>query len=287
MYPESQDAAAAPLGGEDYGSSQSNIATHLEGLIPLVLIIIIGLFLALKFDVIDNTTPIIGPLADMINIGDEKTKMLIIGSTSQEVIDILNDNRDIIDYDLKTTQTLERNPEDQLAYYSIVMLDQSEEANKEVSKKLGEAVQKFVKNGGKLIVVKDSGIRRPDTFDVIGWKNTFGDVVPVDCDRVINNQPSCTNRLVVSGKLYREEEKHKIMEGIEIFPADPLRNATFETFDVAVNGKEIAYIQSSGIDRKTYPAIVEKQLVIGKSIYFNYNPGITRGIFESTLDYLR
>jgi len=213
--------------------------------------------------------------------------MLIVGSTSQEVIDILNDNRDIIDYDLKTTQTLERNPKEQLAQYKIVMLDQSEEANKEVSKKFGEAIQQFVKNGGSLITVKDSGIRRPDTYDVIGWQNTFGDVIPVKCDRIINDQPTCTNRLLIRGKIFREDEQHPIMEGIEVFPADPNLNANFESFDIAVDGKELAYIQSSAIDKKSYPAIVEKNLFIGKSIYFNYNPGKTRGIFESTLDYLK
>jgi len=286
MYPEGSESAA-PAGGDSFDSPGSRIGMHLEGLVPIVLIIVIGLFLAIRFEVIDSNTPVIGSVIDAIHINPGKTKMLIIGSTSQEVIDALNDRRDIIEYSIKTTDTLERNPVEQLANYEIVMLDQSEEANKEVSKKLGEAVQKFVKNGGKFILVKDSGIRRPDTYDVIGWRNTFGDIVPVECDRVFNNQPSCTNRIVVSGKLYREDERHKIMQGIDVFPTDPLRNATFETFDVSVTGREIAYIQSGNIDKKTYPAIVEKNLVIGKSIYFNYNPGITKGIFESTLDYLR
>src|SRR3989344_3053062 len=213
--------------------------------------------------------------------------MLVIGSASQEVIDILNDNRDIIDYRLLTTQALEANPSAELAQYDIVMLDQSEEASKEASRKLGEAVQNFVKGGGKFILVLDSGIRRPDTSDVIGWKNTFGDVGPVECDRVINNQPTCTNRIIVRGTLNREDEDHPIMAGIEIFPADPLRVATFEVFDVAVNGRELAYIQSAATDKKSYPAIVEKNLLIGKVIYFNYNPGVTRGVFESTLEYLR
>src|SRR3989344_1929975 len=170
--------------------------------------------------------------------------MLVIGSTSQEVINILNDNRDIIDYRLLTTQALEANPSAELAQYDIVMLDQSEEASKEASRKLGEAVQNFVKGGGKFILVMDSGIRRPDTSDVIGWRNTFGDIIPVDCDRVINNQPSCTNRLFVTGKLYRQDEDSKIMEGIDIYPAEPYRNAVFTTFDVGYNGKEIAYIKS-------------------------------------------
>ncbi len=285
MYPEGADAGAQAA---DLGEPLAErFGVHLEGLVPLVLIVIIGLFLAIRFDVIDSNTPLIGGIVDTLNIGEGKTRMLVIGSTSQEVVDALNQRRDIIEYSIKTTDTLERNPEEQLVNYSIVMLDQSEEANKQVSKKLGEAIQKYVKNGGKFILVKDSGIRRPDTYDVIGWRNTFGDIIPVECDRIFNNQPSCTQRIVVRGKLYREDERHKILQGIDTFPVDPNLDATFETFDVSVTGRELAYLQSVGVDKKTYPAIVEKNLVIGKSIYFNYNPGITKGIFESTLDYLR
>ena len=287
MFPEGSDAGAGG-GAADYDAPAGpRISRHLEGLIPLILILIIGFFLAVRFDVIRSDTPVLGAVVDVFESGQGKTKMLVIGSTSQEVIDILNDNRDVIDYDLKTPQTLERNPKEQLSPYKIVMLDQSQESNKEVSRKLGEAIQDFVKGGGKFILVLDSGIRRPDTLDVIGWKNTFGDVVPVECDRVINNQPTCTNRIIVRGTLNREDEDHPIMEGIEIFPADPLRVATFETFDIAVDGRELAYIQSAATDKKSYPAIVEKNLLIGKVIYFNYNPGVTRGVFESTLKYLR
>ncbi len=286
MYPEGGDGGAAPA--DDFGGPlQSKFGTHLEGLIPLILILIIAFFLAVRFDVIDPSTPILGTVVDVFQSGSNPTKMLIVGATSREVIDILNDNRDIVDYDLKTTQSLERNPREILANYEILMLDQSEEANKEVSKKLGEAIEKFVKSGGKFILVKDSGIRRPDTFDVIGWKNTFGDIVPVECDRIINDQPTCTNRFTVNGRLLRQDEDHPIMEGIEIAPADPLRTYTFQVFDVGVNGKEIAFIEGSSLDRKEFVGIVEKNLVIGKSIYFNYNPGKTRGVFESTLDYLR
>ena len=150
MYPEGR--GTAPPEDDFEGGVQSKFGTHLEGLIPVILILIRGFVLAFRFDVIDSHTPIIGPIVDVFDSGSKATKMLVIGSSSQEVIDILNDNRDIIDYDLRTTLSVERNPEDILANYEIVMLDQSEEANKEVSKKLGEAVQKFVKNGGKFIL---------------------------------------------------------------------------------------------------------------------------------------
>jgi len=246
----------------------------------LLLAIIIGV-------VVFSYIFVVQPELEKIELDSQKTKMLVIGASSQEVIDILNGNRDIIDYDLKTTQTLERNPREIIAKYDIVMLDQSEEANKEVSKKFGEAIQIFVNNGGKFILVKDSGTRRPDTVDVIGWRNTFGDIIPVECNRNVKDQPTCTNRRIIQGKILRQDEDHPIMEGIETFPSDPLRNATFESFKVALSGKEIAFIQSSSIDSSIFVGIAEKPLVVGKSIYFNYNPGKTRGIFESTLDYLR
>lgn len=286
MYPEGGNE---PAPAADYSEPlPQRIGAHLEGLIPIILILIIGFFLALKFGVIDNRTPIIGTLADVLQpiAGQGKVRMLIIGSTSQEVVDIINERRDKIEYLIRTTDSLERNPVEQLANFDIVMLDQSEEANKEVSKKLGEAMQRFVKNGGKLILVGDSGIRRPDTFDVIGWRNTFGDIIPVECDRVANNIPTCTNPLLVNGKLLRSDERHRIMQGIDQYPADPFRNATFRVLDVTPTGRELAYIQSAGLDKKQYPAVVEKNLVIGKVIYFNYNPGVTRGIFESTLNYI-
>ena len=286
MYPSGPEQEAASSGGFDE-PIQNKISAHLEGVVPLVLIVIIGLFMAMNFGVIDRNTPILGALADTADLHGGKTKMLLLGSSSQEVVDILNDNRDIIDLDQKTLDSVERNPTEILADYKIVMLDQSQEADKEVTKKVGDAIERYVKNGGKFIIVMDSGIRRPDTFDVIGWRNTFGDIIPVDCDRVINNQPSCTNRVFVTGKLYRQDESSKIMQGIDVYPAEPYRNAVFTTFDVSETGREIAYLKSEGIDGKSYPAIVEKKLVIGKSIYFNYNPGLTRGVFESTIDYLR
>lgn len=285
MYPPGPEADLPPAASYDE-SLQTKITSHLEGVVPIVLIIIIGLFIAINFDVINRNTPILGALADIADFKGGKTKMLLLGSSSQQVIDILNDNRDIIDMDQRTLDSIERNPSEILADYKIVMLDQSEESNKEVTKKVGEAVQRYVKNGGRLILVMDSGIRRPGTFDVIGWRNTFGDVVPVECDRIINNQPSCVNRQFVTGKLLREDEDNRIMQGIDVYPAEPYRNAVFTTFDVTPTGKEIAYIKSEN-NGKSYPAIVEKRLVIGKSIYFNYNPGTTRGIFESTLYYLR
>mgnify|MGYP001598953331 CR=1 FL=1 len=285
MYPQ---GGAEPL--DDYpqggGSFPSNVGFHLEGFIPIILVIIILLFLAIRFDVIDSNTPVIGPLADLFEGSAKPSQMLILGATSQEVIDTLNQNDDLVRYVIRTPESLTRSPREILSQYDIVMLDQSQEANKEVAREVGEEIQRYVNTGGKLIVVLDSGIRRPGAFDVIGWENTFGDIVPVSCDRIIEEIPVCLNRLNVRGKLYSVDDDHPIMRGIPVFPAQPGFDAVFEVFDVSPLGKELAFIQDP-YTKKSFPAVVEKPSLVGKSIYFNYNPGITRGIFESTLRYLK
>ncbi|MFH1696610.1 MAG: hypothetical protein ABH854_01750 [Candidatus Diapherotrites archaeon] len=282
MYPE-EGGGGEPAGG----GGLPKIGYNLEGLIPVVLIVVIGFFVAVFFGVITSNTPLVGPIANLLTGGGQPAQMLIIGATSQEVIDVLDDSRDLVRYVVKTPETMERNPDQQLGYYDIVMIDQSEQSNKSVSRELGQAIESYVKKGGKLIVVKDSGTTRPGTPDVAGWMNTFGKgLVPVECDRQINDQPTCQSKIYVRGKVFAEDEKHPIMRGIPVAPVDPNMFIDFDVFDVTPVGKEIAYIQEAST-KKTYTAIVEKTGLIGKSIYFNYNPGKTRGIFESTLRYLK
>ncbi len=287
MYPESTSMPEPP--GEYFGGGggiRNLLGYHLEALIPIILILVIGFFLAIKFGLITSSTPVVGVAADWLG-GEKPAEMLIIGSSSPEVLDVLNASRDLVHYRMIVDATqLDRNPKDQLANYGIVMIDQSEQADKTISRRLGEAIENYVKAGGKLIVVKDSAIRRAGAYDIIGWEATLGDVVPVRCDRVISNIPTCLAPQAAMGEILRLDEDHRIVKGIERVPADPGQLILVETFDVTVTGNEIAYFQEAGYPR-TYPAIVEKNLIIGKSIYFNYNPGTTRGILENTLRYLK
>lgn len=287
MYPE---GGAEPAGGDylppEGGGFSGKIGYHLEGLIPLILIIVILLFLAIRFDIISSSTPVLGPVADIFEGGAQPAKMLIIGATSQEAIDVLNKHERLVRYVVRTPESLDRSPREIIANYDIVMLDQSQQANKEVSFELGQAIQQYVSTGGKLIVVLDSGIRRPGAYDVIGWENTFKDIVPVSCDRIVDEVPVCINKITVRGKLYSIDDDHPIMRGIPVFPADPGFNAVFETLDVSPKGRELAFIEDP-FTKKSFPGVVEKPSLVGKSIYFNYNPGITEGIFVGTINYLK
>lgn len=275
MYPEGEQAPAAP----DYPAPgfKSRLTANLEGLIPLILILIIVAYAGDRIGL--WSIPFLG--------AKEPIRMLVIGDMSHDLKRILDEDRDIVRYSVRSADSMRVAPKDQLAQYKIVMLNQSTLADKTVSRSLGEAIQDWVKQGGKLIVVLDSGIYRQGAVDVIGWQATFGDLMPVSCDYEKDMVPSCTRPVRVTGRIYRLDWKHRIMEGIEIAPAEPDLALFLETYNVTPTGNQIAYIQSA-TNNAYYPGIVEKTWFgIGKVIYFNYDPGKTKGILENTLEYLR
>lgn len=282
MYPDEGGAevAPAPVGG-------GRITRNLEGLIPLILIIIIAAFLGHKFGLWE--IPFLG--------AGKPVQMLVIGEPSVHLIADLDNQRDLVYYQVKHASDLEFAPKEQLAQYDIVLLDQHLGATpyaKSVSRTLGEALENYVRTGGKLIVVMDSGIYRSGGIygtavatDVTGWKATFGDIIPVECHLSMNGRPSCVQPIVLSGKVHRIDFDHKIMEGIEVAPSDPAYGPlSIVTFDIRPTGNQVASIKNIAT-ASYYPGIVEKRLLIGKVIYFNYDPAMTPGIWQNTLEYLR
>lgn len=287
MYPEG-DAGPAPAGDYGYGEDiKSKLTRNLEGLIPLILIIIIAVFLAHKFDIIN--IPFLG--------GNEPIQMLVVGMPSVDMLVMLDQDKGLVNYRVKDAASLNVSPDEQLAQYDIVVLDQhlgGTAYEHSVSRQFGEALQNYVRTGGKLITVMDSGIYQSGGItgtaiasDVIGWKATFGDVIPVECDRSLNDLPTCTDQQPMTARLFRGDFDHRIMEGIEVAPADPrYPPLQLYTFKVKPLGNEVAYLKS--VAYPTYfPGIVEKNLIVGKSIYFNYDPALTPGVWQNTMEYLR
>ncbi len=261
---------------------------NLEGLIPIILIVVIGFLLLARIGVLDSSTPVIGSLVSAIS-PNQSASVLIIGAPSPEMINVLNANKDLVGKPvIRAAEAFTRDPINQLSTYNIIIMDQSGQINKEISRQLGDALQSFVKTGGKLIIVKDSAIQRPGALDILGWKANFGDIVPVNCDIVLDGQPTCKRPLAVVGVIWRQDFKHPIMQGIERVPAEAEAGyLVLETFDVGVTGNEISYIEDARTGQ-SYPGIVEHaQIGGGKVIYFNYNPGITPGILENTIKYLK
>ncbi len=281
MYPED---AGEPAQG---GGMKSGVTRNLEALIPLILIVIIAAFLGHRFGL--WTIPFLG--------GQNQVQMLVIGQPSIDLLADLDNQRDLVYYRVKDASDLDAAPQEQLAQYDIVLLDQHmgiTPYDKSVSRSFGEALENYVKTGGKLITIMDSGIYRSGGIygtgvasDVIGWRATFGDIIPVECDLGPNNIPTCKLPISTTAKIHRLDFDNPIMEGIEVAPADPRYGPlNILTFKVKPTGNQVAYIKHIA-DASNYPGIVEKTLLIGKSIYFNYDPAITPGIWQNTLEYLR
>ncbi|MDO8625244.1 MAG: hypothetical protein Q7R47_04110 [Candidatus Diapherotrites archaeon] len=275
MYPEQGGGAAEDAGPiESFRSRASNI----ESLIPIIIVLIIAVYAGAKFGFFSLPLP---------GLGDEPVRLLVVGDPSPALKAILDEDRDLVRYTIRDAGSLSVSPKDQLSQYKILLIDQSNSADKSVSRVFGDAVQDWVKTGGKLIVVKDSAIYRNGASDVIGWKATFGDIMPVECQYEKDYIAACARPIHVTAKIFQQDFKHKIMQGIEVAPADPDGVLFLETFNVVPIGNQIAYIQNVTTPA-WYPAVVEKTWFgIGKVIYFNYDPGATKGIFENTLKYLR
>ncbi|MCX6802695.1 MAG: hypothetical protein NT067_06315 [Candidatus Diapherotrites archaeon] len=215
-------------------------------------------------------------------------KMLIIGKPSPETLEALGNSKDLAEFVVKDEAFLSQNALEKLADYNIVMLDQSGQESKMLSSAAAEALSAFAEKGGKLIVVKNSGIYSPDAPEIIGWTANFGsEIVPVDCVFTRENKPSCTLPVNVTAVLERVDYDHPIMLAIDRVPeTKDMPYLSLETFPVSATGNEIAIIKDAN-STKYYPGIAEKTGILGKSIYFNYNPGLTPAILRNTLRYLQ
>jgi len=247
----------------------------METLKPIILLSVLFLIL-----VSGCQNPIVDP-----NDYERPARVLIIGTSSQEVLNVMNNYPDLVDYIVQDASALGENPMNQLLQYDIIILDQSQQSDKAVSRVLGEAIANYVNNGGNLITVMDSGIYRKGAPDIVGWYSTFNDTIPVRCDRVLDNQPICEKKISVYGIIRVVEIDHNTVNGIEQVPQNPDLRLRLETFDLSVVGKEIAYIEDPATHYK-YPGIIENRMLIGKSIFFNYNPGLTPEILKNTLQYM-
>ncbi len=299
VFPGDEDIATGYPGDEIMPERMAKPAKKIDKriVIAVIAVIVIVAVLVVFSDPIISGINKIG-MVDIPGIGgNNQTQMLIIGQPSTGLITELDNQRDLIYYRIKDAADLDVNPAEQLAQYDVILLDQHLGAtpyDKSVSRALGEAIENYVMAGGKLVVVMDSGIYRSGgeygtgiANDVIGWKETFGNLIPVECDEVAQGILTCTQPVMVSGTIERLEQDSEIMKGIETAPADPrYEPLNILTFDVKPLGEQVAYINSTE-ETKNYPGIVEKNLIIGKTIYFNYDPAITPGIWQNTLEYLR
>lgn len=275
------DPGPAPVGVP--GFSRFN----LEGLIPLVLLVIIGIASLNYFGVID---------IPFLPRGAQHMQVLYIGQPTLGEKVVLDNLTYMLTYRVMNAASFGNNPGEELSQYDLVILNQTL-TDKSVSVAFGEAVKNYVQKGGKLVIVSNSGIYQSVGFggytstDVVGWRANFGEIVPVECILGPDSVPVCAQgrEINVVGRIRRQVFDHPIMMGIELSPPVTQPPYTMRVLDVQTGqgSRTIAYIQSENTP-KSYPAIVEKKsFPFGTVVYFNYDPGLTPGILTNTIRYLR
>ena len=268
---------AYPEGGEYYpaeayygGSGKSH---YLESVVPLVLILIVGFLVALNLGFLDRV-----PLIEGIT-GEKVSNVLLVGTPSSETRSVLTSE------DAKASKINVAGPIDpenvfkqNLANYNIVLI----QGNPFMPRHVRETLKEFVQKGGKLIIVQNAATQVKGSTEASDWSYVFGETVPVKCSLSPTDKPgACTTIISVQGQFFPLDQEHAIVKGIS---ATETRG--WQILNVTSTGRDIAFIR--GTDNKFYNAItVQTNLVGGKVVYFNYDPGLLRGVLLNTVDWLK
>jgi len=258
-----------------YADSGGGLSAHLEGVVPLILILVVGLLVAVNLNVVD-----IGGLP----FSDSQSSILIVGNPSAETVNALQ-SFDARGMNISTTTLGNVNSilPGTLAGFDTIIL----EGNQFLGRTARSEVLKFVNKGGRLVVVKNAATRVEDDASILGWEYIFGDTMPVACAPFVHGDSgSCKTVLTVEGKfLPAGQTSHPILQGVKVYPQTGFD--TWQVLDVTPLETPIAFIQTA--ENNLYPAIVVRQNVFGgKIIYFNYSPGKANmtGVFLNALEWL-
>jgi hypothetical protein len=283
MYDEGADA-----GGPAPAIGAAVKRFNLEGLIPLILLVIIGVASLNYFGLID---------VPYLPKGSARVQVLFIGEPSLGERVVMDNLSYFLTYRTRAADSFGNASSEELHQYDIVFLDQSNSSDKSVTVALGDAIKKYVAKGGKLVVVMNSGIYQSVGFngytasDVVGWKATFGNIIPAECVAGHDGVPACSesSQMSIVGRVWQQDFEHPIMQGVEVAP--PVGSAPVSMVTLPIQATEgaktIAYIKAENTPA-SYPAILEKKhFPMGTVIYFNYDPGMTPGILTNTINYLK
>ncbi len=256
---------------------------HAESLIPLILILILAVFIAGKFGLVNlNSLPVIGSLFPAPYI-----KVVVFGHASQAMDTLLKSE----DYRIAGITYLGSLPinvvyPNQLNNYDIIIL----QGQKVCDRTARKAIADRVKGGAKLIVVGNACTEVSDDRNAIGWDvgiGSLGDVMPVKYGKVQLHEIVGPDSVFADGKFKIIAQDHPMFNSIINFGFYGSLTNIFPTN----TGNVLAYVDTY-LGKQTSPstfAIVESQgLFGGKTIYFAFDPSTTsRNMFMNTLLYVK
>ena len=263
---------------------------NLEGLIPILLIAIIGVVVLGKMTSTFCGLPVMGsvlcnkPQITIAVIGDLQSETPLLERT----LDGPNAKSNNIYYVTFDPTILTYAKERLLGKYDLVIV--TGDTAKDITRPIRDGIGTYVENGGKLILIKSAATTDPDDPLILGWgAGRLGNVFPVKLS-------SDSEKTVSDVSLYLVEIDHPIIRSAGYLPEVSLTTKGIDSAchdpkvaDVVPwnNGNAIAYLQSSTDRKVTVPAIIEgSSLLGGKILYFAYDPGCTENLAISSLLYM-
>ncbi|HIH21011.1 TPA: hypothetical protein HA244_07130 [Candidatus Micrarchaeota archaeon] len=243
---------------------------YAESVIPIILIVVLGLFIAAKFGYIDlSSVPVVGGLFPQAYI-----RIAVVGSPSPQLNDYLRSEQYRlagVAYAVPIRQ--EAIYPGVLKNFDIILLQNSPVCDRTARKEIADAV----KSGKKLIVIGDACTRVSDDPTAVGWDigiGLIGDVMPVTYSgNLFHERSGQTLVNIAQGKFQIIDQESPIFNGI-------VNHGIFESTFVNVypkaNSGVLALIEEYGgstTSATTY-AIIESRgmLSAGKTLYFSFDP---------------
>jgi len=264
-------------GGGNFGDRFHNI----EGILPVVLLVVIAFFVLQFLHVIPCVIP--------IGCGGDITVGLVGYDPSGATLQILS-GKEATYRGIKYLEDIDPTiiTLDMLKQFDVIILqgDQYSDLNAR------EALRSYVDGGGKLILVKDAATLVRNMPNVYGWEWPRGAGVPSPVE--LRGKWTGDREVSYGSQLQVIDINHPIVQGIRLKGARLYGsfNSNDEITEVIPEGKVIAavkatdYSTSGMYSEKTVPAIIEGGSGLGRVMYFAYEPGFTPGILLSTIEYM-
>lgn len=274
------------MGYPGYGQKdwKDKFATQFEGAIPLILILVLATFVAGKFGIVDlSAIPGVGAMFPAATI-----KVVCIGECSSGLKAYLqSDEARMSNIMFQGELGQDTIYGDILKNYDILILQ-----NERYCDRLArQAIRDRIKQGGKMIVIGDACTRMHDDASVLGWGLYLQEVIPAVLGGVTAEKEVIKTQ-VVNGEFKILDLQHPIfggnVPGIKNFPF----NAKVTKVNPGTNSKVLSLVVPTSTTKESMFAILEGSSLMGKTLYFAYDPGVFgqeqgRTLFLNTLFYLK
>ncbi len=260
-----------------------------EAALPLALLVILAIIFAVKLGFIDlSFLPFFNQPVDVLILTDSSSDVSI-----QRLIQVLQEQASY--YKIKA-RVLQLSPNkrifaQQLADADVVVLYETE-TYPTLSLQQRKEIAKYLKTGGKLIVVKNSGTYipqcdvlgecDPNAREWVGWLE-LEDFMPVEC----YEEAACQPESVKNATLYTIDPEHPVMRGFESIEMGTV--TSIKELQISKSGVDIADVYEGGIENPeaVFPGVTVSQGVFGvRVIHFNYDPWVTKNVFINAVLYL-